>query len=97
MHGIDRDGHRHLAAAALAIGFDASLSWGREALYLGFFYRNWGARPDAISEEAQQEYLRTYRQPGAMRYEIGSQKSEQDISAAEHDRADPQEHKKKRP
>ena len=43
------------------------LTAGREDIYLGFFYRNWGARPDAISEEAQQEYLRTYRQPGAMR------------------------------
>jgi len=42
------------------------LTAGREDIYLGFFYRNWGARPDAISEEAQQEYLRTYRQPGAM-------------------------------
>ncbi len=44
-----------------------ALTAGREELYLGFFYRNWGARPDAISEEAQREYLRTYRQPGAMR------------------------------
>jgi pimeloyl-ACP methyl ester carboxylesterase len=26
-----------------------------------------GGRPDAISEVAQQEYLRAYRQPGAMR------------------------------
>ena len=43
------------------------LTAGREDIYLGFFYRNWGARPDAISEEAQQEYLRAYRQPGAMR------------------------------
>jgi len=43
------------------------LTVGREDIYLGFFYRNWGARPDAISEEAQQEYLRAYRQPGAMR------------------------------
>jgi pimeloyl-ACP methyl ester carboxylesterase len=43
------------------------LTAGREDIYLGFFYRNWGARPDSISQEAQQEYLRTYRQPGAMR------------------------------
>src|SRR2546423_160384 len=40
---------------------------GLAALYLGFFYRTFGARPDAIPEAAQQEYLRTYRQPGAMR------------------------------
>lgn len=47
--------------------FPEALTAGREDLYLGFFYRTWGARPDAISEEDQREYLRTYRQPGAMR------------------------------
>lgn len=40
---------------------------GREDVYLGFFYRNWGFRPDAITPDAFHEYLRTYRQPGAMR------------------------------
>lgn len=40
---------------------------GREDLYLGYLYRKAGARPDAISEEAKREYLRTYQQPGAMR------------------------------
>jgi pimeloyl-ACP methyl ester carboxylesterase len=49
------------------IDFPEELTAGREEIYLGFFYRNWGARPDAISEQAQREYLRTYRQPGAMR------------------------------
>jgi pimeloyl-ACP methyl ester carboxylesterase len=49
------------------LDFPEALTAGREDLYLGFFYRNWGARPDAISEEDQREYLRTYRQPGAMR------------------------------
>jgi pimeloyl-ACP methyl ester carboxylesterase len=43
------------------------LTAGREDIYLGFFYRTWGARPDAISEDAQREYVRAYRQPGAMR------------------------------
>ncbi len=43
------------------------LTAGREDVYLGFFYRYWGARPDAISLEAQQEYIRAYRLPGAMR------------------------------
>ncbi len=46
--------------------FPEQLTAGREDIYLGFFYRNWGAGPDVISEEAQQEYLRTYRQAGAM-------------------------------
>jgi pimeloyl-ACP methyl ester carboxylesterase len=49
------------------LDFPEALTAGREELYLGFFYRTWGARPDAISEEDQREYLRTYRQPGAMR------------------------------
>lgn len=40
---------------------------GREDLYLRYMFRKGGARPDAIAEEAQQEYLRTYSQPGAMR------------------------------
>src|SRR6185503_15349600 len=49
------------------LDFPEALTAGREDLYLDFFYRNWGARPDAISEVAKAEYLRTYRQPGAMR------------------------------
>lgn len=47
--------------------FPEALTQGREDIYLGFFYRHWGARPDAVPEAAQREYLRTYRQPGAMR------------------------------
>lgn len=47
--------------------FPEALTAGREEIYLGFFYRTFGARPDAISQEAQREYLRAYRQPGAMR------------------------------
>ncbi len=43
------------------------LTAGREDVYLGFFYRTFGMRPDAIPEAAQREYLRTFRQPGAMR------------------------------
>jgi len=39
---------------------------GREAIYLGWFYRNYGFRPDAISDEAVDEYLRTYTAPGAL-------------------------------
>jgi pimeloyl-ACP methyl ester carboxylesterase len=43
-----------------------ALTEGREDIYLRFFYRFGGARPDAISEEAQAEYVRAYSQPGAM-------------------------------
>lgn len=47
-------------------GLAETLTEGREDIYLGHFYRTWGARPDAIAPEAQAEYLRCYRQPGAM-------------------------------
>lgn len=49
------------------LDFAEALTAGKEDVYLGFFYRNWGGRPDAISEAAQREYLRAYRLPGAMR------------------------------
>lgn len=49
------------------LDFPEALTAGREDLYLSFFYRNWGGGPTVISEDAQAEYLRTYRQPGAMR------------------------------
>ncbi len=44
-----------------------ALVQGRERIYLEHFYRNWGARPDAIEEAAIREYVRAYSQPGAMR------------------------------
>jgi pimeloyl-ACP methyl ester carboxylesterase len=40
---------------------------GREDIYLGWFYRNYGHRTDVISESDIAEYLRCYRQPGALR------------------------------
>jgi pimeloyl-ACP methyl ester carboxylesterase len=47
-------------------GLPEALTEGREDVYLRFFYRFGGARPDAIAEEAQAEYVRAYSQPGAM-------------------------------
>ena len=44
-----------------------ALTAGRERVYLEYFYRTWGARPDAIEDEAIAEYVRAYTQPGAMR------------------------------
>jgi pimeloyl-ACP methyl ester carboxylesterase len=44
-----------------------ALTQGREDVYLAWFYRTFSYRPDAVSHEDLQEYLRTYRQPGAMR------------------------------
>jgi len=40
---------------------------GREDIYLRHMFSKAGARPDAISEDAQREYIRAYSQPGAMR------------------------------
>jgi pimeloyl-ACP methyl ester carboxylesterase len=44
-----------------------ALVTGREDIYLGWFYRTYAARPDAIPEADISEYLRVYRQPGALR------------------------------
>ena len=44
-----------------------ALTAGRERLYLSWFYRTFGHRPDAISDADIDEYVRTYSQPGAMR------------------------------
>ena len=40
---------------------------GREHIYLGWFYENYGARRDAIAPDAVKEYLRVYTQPNALR------------------------------
>jgi pimeloyl-ACP methyl ester carboxylesterase len=40
---------------------------GRERLYISWFFKNYGHRPDAIAENDINEYARTYSQPGAMR------------------------------
>jgi pimeloyl-ACP methyl ester carboxylesterase len=50
-----------------ALDLPEALTHGRERIYLSFFYRNWGYRPNAITEVDIDEYLRTYTQPGAMR------------------------------
>jgi pimeloyl-ACP methyl ester carboxylesterase len=44
-----------------------ALTAGREEVYLRWCYRTWSHNPAAIEEEAVQEYLRCFRQPGAMR------------------------------
>jgi pimeloyl-ACP methyl ester carboxylesterase len=44
-----------------------ALTAGREDVYLAWFYRTFAYRPDAVGEDDLKEYLRTYRQPGAMR------------------------------
>lgn len=70
---VPGDGSIITALGRWHFGFHAELDLpeamvaGREDTYLSYMYRKAGARPDAISQEAQQEYLRTYSQPGAMR------------------------------
>jgi pimeloyl-ACP methyl ester carboxylesterase len=44
-----------------------ALIQGREEIYLSWFYRTFAYRHDAIGPEDLKEYLRTYRQPGALR------------------------------
>jgi len=44
-----------------------ALTAGREEIYLRHMYKAWAYNPAAIEEEAVQEYLRCFRQPGAMR------------------------------
>ena len=40
---------------------------GREDIYFGWFYRNWGHHPNVLSAGDIAEYLRVYSQPGALR------------------------------
>jgi pimeloyl-ACP methyl ester carboxylesterase len=47
-------------------GLAEALTAGREDIYLRFFYRTFGGRPDCVPEAAQQDYIRAYSQPGAM-------------------------------
>jgi pimeloyl-ACP methyl ester carboxylesterase len=44
-----------------------ALITGREDIYFGWFYRNYGHRPDVIPDADIAEYLRVYRQPAALR------------------------------
>ena len=54
---------------------------GREDIYLGWFYQHYGYQPGAIGPEAIEEYLRTYRQDGALRAGFAYYRAlEQDIA-----------------
>jgi haloacetate dehalogenase len=44
-----------------------ALTAGREDVYLRFLFKSWALNPAAIEEDAIQEYLRCFRQAGAMR------------------------------
>ncbi|MEM7748445.1 MAG: alpha/beta hydrolase, partial [Pseudomonadota bacterium] len=44
-----------------------ALVQGRERIYLQWFYQTFAYKPGAIDDEALDEFVRTYAQPGALR------------------------------
>jgi pimeloyl-ACP methyl ester carboxylesterase len=62
---ISQGGKRWHHAFHQTLDLPEALVAGREDIYLGWFYRNYGARP--LGDDEIAEYLRTYRQPGALR------------------------------
>ena len=64
---FSQGGRRWHHAFHLTPDLPEALVTGRERAYLGWFYREFSWRPDAIDETAVDEYLRTYTQPGALR------------------------------
>jgi pimeloyl-ACP methyl ester carboxylesterase len=64
---ISQGGKRWHHAFHQTLDLPEALITGREHTYLGWFYRNFGARPDAISDADIEEYLRTYGAPGGLR------------------------------
>ena len=65
--GFSQGGRRWHHGFHMTPDLPEALTYGRERSYLGWFYRSFAYRPDAIGEPDLQEYLRTYAQPGAMR------------------------------
>ncbi|OLC17121.1 MAG: alpha/beta hydrolase [Candidatus Rokubacteria bacterium 13_1_40CM_69_27] len=64
-----------------------ALTAGREDIYLRYMYTVWTYNPAAIEEDAVQEYLRCFRQPGAMRAGFEDYRAGGTIDL-EHDAAD---------
>jgi pimeloyl-ACP methyl ester carboxylesterase len=64
-----------------------ALTAGREETYLRYLYKTWTFNPAAIEEEAIQEYLRCFREPGAMRAAFDDYRAGATIDL-EHDAAD---------
>jgi pimeloyl-ACP methyl ester carboxylesterase len=64
---ISQGGRRWHHAFHRTPGLPEALVVGREEIYLGWFYRAFGHRPDALTAEEIEEYLRTYTRPGALR------------------------------
>lgn len=64
-----------------------ALTAGREEIYLRYLYKAWAFNPAAIEEEAVQEYLRCFRQAGAMRAAFDDYRAGATVDL-EHDGAD---------
>lgn len=64
---ISQGGRRWHHAFHQTLDLPEALVAGREDIYFGWFYRNYGHHPNVIPEEDIVEYLRTYRQIGALR------------------------------
>jgi pimeloyl-ACP methyl ester carboxylesterase len=65
--GTNQGGRRWHHAFHQVPELPEALVAGREEHYLGWFYRNFGARSDALAPAAIEEYLRHYRDPAALR------------------------------
>jgi pimeloyl-ACP methyl ester carboxylesterase len=68
---ISQGGRRWHHAFHQTLDLPEALVAGREDIYFGWFYRNYGHRPDVIPDADIAEYLRVYRQPGALRAGFG--------------------------
>lgn len=64
--GFSQGGRRWHHAFHQTRELPEALIEGREDVYLGWFYRNYGHAPDAIPEEEIDAYVRCYRRPGAL-------------------------------
>ena len=64
---FSQGGRRWHHAFHLTPDLPEALVTGRERTYLGWFYREFAWRRDAVDASALDEYLRTYTEPGALR------------------------------
>ncbi len=64
---ISQGGRRWHHAFHQTADLPEALIVGREDIYFGWFYRNYGRHPNVIADADIAEYLRTYSQPGALR------------------------------
>lgn len=64
---FSQNGRRWHHAFHQTKGLPEALVTGREEIYLGWFYDNYGYQKNAITQEDRLEYLRTYKKPDTLR------------------------------